>query len=162
MYAIRSYYAFSKNIRVVRLVDSFLEHARIWVFGNDGDKTMYLSSADWLNRNINRRIETAFPIEEPHLKDELWNILQLQLSDNVKARNIDENMNNLVIKNNLPPIRAQVDTYSYLCKIRITSYNVCYTKLLRVTYAVFGLWIMVNSAVAILLTPHFIPIKQLS
>ncbi len=106
--------SFSKNIRVIRIVDGFLEHARIWVFGNDGDKEMYLSSADWLNRNINRRIETAFPVEQPALKNEILTILDLQLKDNVKARHIDKNLKNIPVKNDLPQIRAQWDTYKFL------------------------------------------------
>ncbi|MCU4175136.1 polyphosphate kinase 1 [Carboxylicivirga sp. N1Y90] len=108
---------FSKNIRVLRLVDSFLEHARIWVFGNGGQKTMFLSSADWLNRNINRRIETAFPIEHPELKDEILNILEMQLNDNVKVRRIDTNLNNVLDQTDRPQLRAQVSTYSYLYEL---------------------------------------------
>jgi Polyphosphate kinase len=106
---------YSSNIRLIRLVDSYLEHARVWVFGNNGDKEMYLSSADWLNRNINRRIETAFPIEEEQLKDEILKILDLQLNDNTKVRLIDEQLRN-IMPEGAPsrPIRAQHDTYAWL------------------------------------------------
>jgi len=92
-----------------------LEHARVWVFGNSGNKEMYLSSADWLNRNINRRIETAFPIEDGQLKDEILKILDLQLHDNTKARLIDGQLQNIKPTNEaLNPIRAQHDTYALL------------------------------------------------
>nr|WP_321452310.1 polyphosphate kinase 1 [uncultured Carboxylicivirga sp.] len=106
--------SFSRNIRVVRLVDSFLEHPRIWVFGNNGQEEMFLSSADWLNRNINRRIETAFPIENKELKNEILDILEMQLNDNVKLRRIDANLENILDPTDRPPQRAQVSTYQYL------------------------------------------------
>ncbi|MCU4165073.1 polyphosphate kinase 1 [Carboxylicivirga caseinilyticus] len=106
--------SYSRNIRVLRLVDSYLEHPRIWVFGNDGQKEMFLSSADWLNRNINRRIETAFPIENDDLKNEILDILEMQLNDNVKVRRIDANLNNILDPSDRPPLRAQVSTYKYL------------------------------------------------
>ncbi len=106
---------FSKNIRLIRLVDSYLEHARIWVFGNDGNKEMFLTSADWLNRNINRRIETAFPVEDDGIKQEILSILDLQLRDNVKARRIDENLRNVIPNTDSEvKIRAQHDTYEML------------------------------------------------
>ncbi len=108
---------YSKNIRVLRLVDSFLEHARIWVFGNNNNTEMFLSSADWLNRNINRRIETAFPIEQPELKAEILTMLEMQLADNVKARNIDENLNNIRIESNAKPLKAQQAFYKYLLEL---------------------------------------------
>ncbi len=108
---------YSENIRVLRLVDSFLEHARIWVFGNDNDTEMFLSSADWLNRNINRRIETAFPIEQPELKAEILTMLEMQLQDNVKVRNIDEYLNNVKIESSDKPLRAQQAFYQYLLQL---------------------------------------------
>ncbi len=106
--------SFSKNIRIIRIVDSNLEHARIWVFNNNGNKELFMTSADWMNRNINRRIEIAFPIEEDNMKNNVLHILDLQLKDNVKARIIDKNLINLKIKNNQPPIRSQWETYRFL------------------------------------------------
>ena len=105
---------YSKNIRIVRIVDSFLEHARVWVFNNRGDKEMYLTSADWMNRNINRRIEVSFPIEDEELKQEVLDILDLQLKDNTKARIIDSNLNNVKIPPSEPLIRSQHAIYEYL------------------------------------------------
>lgn len=85
------------------------------MFGNHGNKEMYLSSADWLNRNINRRIETAFPIEDEQLKDEILNILDLQLNDNTKARLINGRLENIKLTSDAKsPIRAQHDTYAML------------------------------------------------
>lgn len=109
---------YSKNIRLTRLVDSYLEHARVWVFGNNGQKEMFLSSADWLNRNINRRIESAFPIEDEPLRNEILYILGLQLQDNTKACTIDEHLGNRRNTSSTEKrIRAQHDTREYLMQI---------------------------------------------
>ncbi len=107
---------FSENIRIVRIVDSFLEHARVWVFNNEGNKEVYLTSADWMNRNINRRIEIAFPVENEELKSELLDILEIQLKDNTKARLIDDKLNNVRLPQKEPLIRSQMKTYEYLKK----------------------------------------------
>lgn len=104
---------YSKNIRVIRIVDRFLEHARIFVFHNNGNPRIFLGSADWMKRNLTRRIECVFPIYEKDLKDELLDILNIQLSDNVKACLIDENLQNVRIQNNDPEIRSQLATYEY-------------------------------------------------
>jgi len=75
----------SENIRVVSIVDRYLEHARIFYFHNGGSPTFWLASADWMPRNFKRRIEIAFPVLEPHLQAKLQNILELQLKDSIKA-----------------------------------------------------------------------------
>lgn len=106
---------FSRNINLRRIVDSYLEHGRIIVFGNNGDPEVYLTSADWMNRNINRRIETTFPLENEEIKKELFDILDLQLRDNVSARLINENLENIpIVADGLKPVRAQWDTYKML------------------------------------------------
>lgn len=106
---------FSRNINLRRIVDSYLEHGRIIVFGNNGDPEVYLTSADWMNRNINRRIETTFPLENEEIKEELFDILDLQLRDNVSARLITENLENIpIVADGLKPVRAQWDTYKML------------------------------------------------
>jgi len=107
---------FSKNIRIIRIVDSFLEHARVWVFNNNGNKEVFLSSADWMNRNINRRIEIAFQVESEALKQELLDILYFQLKDNCKARLIDSNLKNIKLPATEPKVRSQAETYEYLRK----------------------------------------------
>jgi polyphosphate kinase len=75
----------SETIEVRALVDRFLEHGRVFTFANGGKDEVYLSSADWMPRNFHRRVEAMIPVEEPALKQRLLDILQLQLSDNVKA-----------------------------------------------------------------------------
>ncbi|MBN6186561.1 RNA degradosome polyphosphate kinase [Aneurinibacillus sp. BA2021] len=79
----------SENIRVRSIVDRFLEHSRIFYFQNGGDERIYLSSADWMTRNMERRVEIMFPIEVESLKRRVKEVLQLQLQDNVKARELN-------------------------------------------------------------------------
>lgn len=105
---------YSRNIRVTRIVDVFLEHSRIWYFHNGGAEDLYLTSADWMNRNLNRRIETAFPILDDKIKQEIIDILQIQLRDNVKACFIDEQLQNVFKKNDEKPVRAQEAIYEYI------------------------------------------------
>ncbi len=106
---------FSRNIRVTRIVDMFLEHARIWYFYNDGKEEVYLTSADWMRRNLNRRIETAFPILDPEIKQEIIRILEIQLSDNVKACRIDDRLRNDFKYDDRPEkVRSQLAIYNYL------------------------------------------------
>jgi polyphosphate kinase len=107
---------YSQNIRITRIVDTFLEHSRIWYFYNNGNEDVYLTSADWMRRNLSRRIETAVPILSPRIKKQIIDILNIQLRDNVKACTIDENLNNIYKRNNLPPVRAQAEIYSLLSK----------------------------------------------
>lgn len=106
---------YSSNIKITRIVDMFLEHSRVWYFHNDGQEEVYLTSADWMRRNLNRRIETAFPILDKDIKKEITDILHIQLSDNVKACLIDENLTNVFKHNDNPEkVRAQAATYEYL------------------------------------------------
>jgi polyphosphate kinase len=110
---LKTHQPYSKNIRVIRIVDRYLEHSRIYVFYNNGDQRVYLGSADWMKRNLRRRVECVFPVYDPNLKKELLKILQIQLSDNVKACEIDENLKNQRIDSKEPRIRAQVAIYEY-------------------------------------------------
>ncbi|WP_284515568.1 hypothetical protein [Bacteroides sp. AM54-2NS] len=77
--------SYSRNIRVTRIVDSFLEHARIWYFGNDGTPKVFMGSPDWMRRNLYRRIEAITPVLAPDLRDNLIEMLDIQLADNQKA-----------------------------------------------------------------------------
>ncbi|VAX76664.1 Polyphosphate kinase [Serratia symbiotica] len=105
----------SENIQVISIVDRYLEHDRVYVFTNKGDKQVYLSSADWMTRNIDYRIEVAVSILDPTLKQRVLDILEILFSDTVKARYIDENLSNeYVPRGNRPKIRAQVAIYKYL------------------------------------------------
>ena len=90
---------FSPNIKITRLVDMFLEHSRIWYFYNDGKEDLYLTSADWMQRNLNRRIETAFPILDSGLKKRIIDILDIQLKDNTKACWIGKDLQNHFLLN---------------------------------------------------------------
>jgi polyphosphate kinase len=79
----------SENIHVISIVDRFLEHSRVFYFGNGGDPQVYIGSADWMDRNLSRRVEVVFPIEQPDLKQRLIEeILAISLADNVKAREL--------------------------------------------------------------------------
>lgn len=85
----------SENIRVIRIVDRYLEHARVFVFHNNGNPECYMGSADWMNRNLHSRIEVVFPVYDRQLARELEDILQLQLNDTRKACLVDAQLNNL-------------------------------------------------------------------
>ena len=105
----------SENIEVISIVDRFLEHARVFVFHNSGDELMYLSSADWMVRNLSHRIETIFPLYDEKLRTDMMTYLELQWNDNVKARIIDETQSNQYRKNEKDLIvRSQVDTYHFI------------------------------------------------
>ena len=104
----------SENISVRRIVDRYLEHGRIFVFNNAGNEEIYMGSADWMNRNIYRRIEVCFPILAPNLKDEIKELLKLQLADNVQAVMLDEHMTNIPIVTNDQPLQSQYGIYQLL------------------------------------------------
>jgi len=113
--------SYSKNIRITRIVDKFLEHSRIWHFYNGGKNDLFLTSADWMKRNLYRRIEMASPILDEKVKQTILEILEIQLKDNVKACFIDENLKN-VFKRNLQEgkhlhIHAQKEIYELLKRI---------------------------------------------
>ena len=112
---------YAKNIRIIRIVDQYLEHARAFYFHNNGEDLLYLSSADWMNRNLHRRIECAFPIQDVKIKKEVLDIINIQLKDNVSARILDSKLNNLPIplKENDKLIQSQVEITKYLNKKEI-------------------------------------------
>jgi polyphosphate kinase len=101
--------------RAISIVDEYLEHARVMIFSNGGNPKVYISSADWMVRNIDHRIEAAVPILDPAIKKELQEIIHIQLQDNVKARVLDSALlNNYVPLGTRKKIRSQVETYLYL------------------------------------------------
>jgi polyphosphate kinase len=104
----------SDNIEAISIVDRFLEHARIIVFCNGGDNQYYITSADWMVRNFDNRIEVATPIHDPEIQEQLRKMLEIQLSDNVKARLIGPGEQNKYKKTSGPAIRSQVEIYNYL------------------------------------------------
>ncbi|WP_321997918.1 polyphosphate kinase 1 [Draconibacterium orientale] len=109
---------FSENITAISIVDKYLEHSRIFLFGAGGEEKMYISSADWMPRNLNRRIEVACPIYDENIKTELKKMLEIQLQDNSKARILDPELSNKYTKNNTDQkYRAQEDYYNYIKSI---------------------------------------------
>jgi polyphosphate kinase len=109
---------FSENITAISIVDKYLEHSRIFLFGAGGEEKMYISSADWMPRNLNRRIEVACPIYDENIKSELKKMLEIQLQDNSKARILDPELSNKYTKNNTDQkYRAQEDYYNYIKSI---------------------------------------------
>ena len=107
---------YSRNIRVTRIVDTFLEHARVWYFGNGGKPKLFLGSPDWMRRNLYRRIEAVTPILDPDLKRELSDMLSIQLSDKRKACFVDDHLRNRwkSARPQKEKIRSQYTFYEYL------------------------------------------------
>lgn len=104
----------SENITVRRIVDRYLEHARVFIFQNGGEEEIYLGSADWMVRNIFRRIESVFPLTQENLKKELREIISIQMRDNTQARMITRT-NEMVMPSFSPPaIAAQQAIYEFL------------------------------------------------
>lgn len=104
----------SENINAISIVDRFLEHARIFVFGEEGKENVYLSSADWMSRNLHHRVETVFPIFNKDIKKNILDIMQLQFQDNVKARSLNFKKVNTYQTNELKPNRSQLETYHFI------------------------------------------------
>ena len=107
---------YSRNIRVTRIVDTFLEHARVWYFGNGGKPKLFLGSPDWMRLNLYRRIEAVTPILDPDLKRELSDMLSIQLSDKRKACFVDDHLRNRwkSARPQKEKIRSQYTFYEYL------------------------------------------------
>lgn len=105
----------SENIEIVSIVDKYLEHARVFIFANNGAPRYYLASFDWMNRNLDFRSEVGVPIYDAGLQKQLLNIMELQWSDNTKARVIDATQSNSYRKTNSKvKVRAQEAIYKYL------------------------------------------------
>ncbi|MEI6265770.1 MAG: polyphosphate kinase 1 [Sphingobacteriia bacterium] len=108
---------FKHPIKAISIVDEYLEHSRVMIFHNQGQEKVYISSADWMVRNLNHRVEAAIPITDPAIKQELIDIIHIQLRDNVKARILDSDLaNNYVPSLGKKSIRSQIETYHYLFK----------------------------------------------
>jgi|APTNR8051073442_1049403.scaffolds.fasta_scaffold00532_16 polyphosphate kinase len=105
----------SENIEAISIVDRYLEHARVFIFHNGGAEKIFLSSADWMVRNLTYRIETAFPVYDDRLRKQLKDLIAIQLNDNVKSRVIDLDQSNAYHKDDSDlAIRSQLETYYYL------------------------------------------------
>ncbi|MDB5001773.1 MAG: polyphosphate kinase 1 [Mucilaginibacter sp.] len=106
---------YSENIEVISIVDKYLEHARVHIYGNGGKELMYLTSADFMTRNIDNRVEVGFPVHDEDLRKEIRDIINIQLNDNTKARDITVTHTNKYHKTKAEPLtRAQIDIYNYL------------------------------------------------
>jgi len=106
-----------KKVEAISIVDEYLEHARVMVFNHGGNEKAFISSADWMTRNIDHRIEAACPILSKELIEEIKDILKIQLSDNIKARILDNTLaNNYVNPRNTKKVQSQVEIYNYLRK----------------------------------------------
>lgn len=106
---------FVHPVQAISIVDEYLEHARVWYFYQGGKERVYISSADWMTRNLDHRVEVSCPILDARLKTELMDILQIQLNDNVKARWLDNNLSNTYVRNHAEKnVRSQEETYHYL------------------------------------------------
>ena len=104
----------SENIKAISIVDKYLEHSRIIIFCNGGDELYYISSADWMTRNLDRRIEITCPIYDKDIQQELKDMINIQLKDNIKARIINEKQDNPYLKSNSTrKLRSQVALYKY-------------------------------------------------
>jgi polyphosphate kinase len=106
---------FSKNIKVVSIVDKYLEHARIHIFANGGKEIIYLTSADFMTRNIDNRVEVGFPVYDPDLHKQIKDMVNIQLKDNTKSREINKTNTNKYHRTHTDVNhRAQVEIYDYL------------------------------------------------
>jgi polyphosphate kinase len=121
---IRGIYSLKRQLKkndkppfAISIVDQFLEHGRVMYFYQGGKEAMYISSADWMVRNLDHRVEAACPIYDEQIKNEILAILNIQLSDNVKSRILDVDFtNNYVSSQGRKKIRSQQETYNYLYK----------------------------------------------
>lgn len=108
----------SENILVTSIVDRFLEHARVYIFENNGQKDTYISSADWMPRNIDNRVEVGVKVLDSSLKKIIQDIFMIQASDNVKARIIDQDLKNAYLqRGNKKRVRSQTAIYEYLNRL---------------------------------------------
>ena len=103
----------SENIEIISIVDKFLEHTRLYMFSNNNQPKIYISSADWMTRNIDNRVEVSCPVYDKDIKKELQDLFEICWNDNVKARLINETQDNTYRINDEPRVRAQFDTYKY-------------------------------------------------
>lgn len=106
----------SENIQIISIIDRFLEHARIAIFHNDGDEKYYISSADWMARNLDHRIEVSTPILDKSIQKMIRHIIEFQLRDNVKARIIDKLQSNQYVPAIDGLVRSQMEIYQYFLK----------------------------------------------
>lgn len=103
----------SENIEAISIIDKFLEHPRVYIFDNEGDPKIYISSADWMTRNMDLRVEVSCPIYDDEIKQEILETFNISWDDNVKAREHSINQDNAYRRNDQSPLRSQFALYSY-------------------------------------------------
>ncbi|MBX2930844.1 MAG: polyphosphate kinase 1 [Chitinophagaceae bacterium] len=122
--AIQNSKKYNKLIQAISIVDEYLEHARVMIFYNLGKEKVYISSADWMIRNLDHRIEAAIAVSKENIKQELKEIIHIQLRDNVKARILDSELsNNYVPCVGKKKIRSQIKTYNFLYQKTLKQHN---------------------------------------
>jgi polyphosphate kinase len=115
---------FDRPVKAISIVDEYLEHARVWIFHNGGKEKVFISSADWMIRNLDHRVEASCPIFDEDIKKELKEIINIQLHDNVKGRLLNNELTNEYVQADGVQIRSQVETYNYLHNKIVTSIEV--------------------------------------
>nr|WP_214460479.1 polyphosphate kinase 1 [Flavihumibacter fluvii] len=105
---------FKQPVKAISIIDEYLEHARVFIFHNGGKEKVYISSADWMLRNLDHRVEVTCPVYDEKIQKVLKNMLKIQLSDNVKARVLNNSLTNEYVKTDGKKVRAQVEQYIYL------------------------------------------------
>ena len=103
----------SENINLISIVDKFLEHPRVLIFGEEGDEKVFISSSDWMTRNLDNRVEVTCPIYDEDVKKEIIDTFTICWNDNVKAREITASQDNAYRINDKAPLRSQFATYDY-------------------------------------------------
>tara|TARA_R110000868_G_scaffold5821_2_gene34092 strand:+ start:2717 stop:4780 length:2064 start_codon:yes stop_codon:yes gene_type:complete len=106
----------SENIEIISIIDKFLEHSRIYIFGNNGDSKVYISSADWMSRNIENRVEVSCPVYDENIKKQVIDTFNLSWNDNVKARLLNTSIENEYKVNDKEKVRSQFAIYDYYLK----------------------------------------------
>jgi polyphosphate kinase len=101
-------------VKAISIIDEYLEHARVFIFHNGGKEKTYISSADWMVRNLDHRVEATCPVLDEAITQELKEILDIQLADNVKARWLDNGLQNNYVRDDQEKVRSQIDIYNYL------------------------------------------------
>jgi polyphosphate kinase len=105
---------FVNPVKAISIIDEYLEHARVWFFHARGKEKIFISSADWMVRNLEHRVEATCPIYDERIKKELKEILTIQCNDNVKARWLNNSLSNDYVRTNEKRVRSQEETYNYL------------------------------------------------
>jgi polyphosphate kinase len=101
-------------VKAISIIDEYLEHARVFIFHNGGKEKTYISSADWMVRNLDHRVEATCPVLDEAITQELKEILDIQMADNVKARWLDNGLQNNYVRDDREKVRSQIEIYNYL------------------------------------------------